>query len=63
MHKIKLFAVAAALVLAGAVGWMATTTHAQAPVLTEGINPSEITMHAKNLPVEHYADYSFVFTD
>jgi hypothetical protein len=61
MHKIKLFAIAAALVLAGGVGWMATTTHAQAPVLTEGINPSQMTLNAKNLPVEHFDDYSFVF--
>ena len=62
MHKIRgLFAVAAVLVLAGALGWIATTTHAQAPVRSEGINPSEIAMNAKNLPLEEFVDYSFVF--
>jgi hypothetical protein len=54
-------AVAAAVVLAGAVGWIATNTHAQAPVRSEGIHPSEITMNAKNLLVEEFVDYSFVF--
>ena len=54
-------AVAAAVILAGAVGWIAPTTHAQAPVRAEGINPSQITLNAKNLPVEHFDDYSFVF--
>jgi hypothetical protein len=62
MRKItSIAAVAAVVILAGAVGWVATTTHAQAPVRSEGINPSEITMNAKNLPVEHFDDYSFVF--
>jgi hypothetical protein len=61
MHKIKLFAFAAAVVLAGAAGWIATTTHAQAPVRTEGIDASQIMMNAQNLPVEEFVDYSFVF--
>jgi hypothetical protein len=54
-------AVAAVVILAGAVGWIATTTHAQAPIRSEAINPSQITLNAKNLPVEHFDDYSFVF--
>ena len=63
MHKIRLFAVAAGLILAGAAGWVATTTHArvEAPVGVEGINPSQITMNAENLPAEEFVDYSFVF--
>jgi hypothetical protein len=62
MHKMRsIAAVAAAVILASAVGWIATTTHAQAPIRSEGINPSEITMNAKNLPVEEFVDYSFVF--
>jgi alkylhydroperoxidase/carboxymuconolactone decarboxylase family protein YurZ len=61
MPKIRLVTVAAALSLACVAGWVATTTHAQAPVRSEGINPSEITMSAKNLPVEEFVDYSFVF--
>ena len=63
MHKIKLFAIAAALILAGTAGWVATTTHArvEAPIAAEGINPSQLTMKAENLPVEEFVDYSFVF--
>jgi hypothetical protein len=54
-------AVAAVVIFAGAVGWVATTTQAQAPLPSEGINPSQMTLNAKNLPVEHFDDYSFVF--
>jgi hypothetical protein len=61
MHKIALFAIAATLVLAGAAGWIATTTHAQAPVSAERVNASQIDMNARNLPVEHFDDLSFVF--
>jgi hypothetical protein len=63
MHKTKLLAIAAALILAGAAGWIATTTHArvEAPVAAQGIDPSEMTMNAKNLAVEEFVDYSFVF--
>jgi hypothetical protein len=63
MHKIKLFAVAAALILVGSAGWVATSAHArvEAPVTAEGIDPSQIMMNAKNLPVEHFLDYSFEF--
>jgi hypothetical protein len=59
MHKMRsIAAVATTVILAGAVGWLATTTHAQAPVRSEGINPFE---HAENLPVEHFVDQTFVF--
>jgi hypothetical protein len=58
MHKIALFA---AVILAGAAGWVATTTHAQAPISAERINPSQIAMNATYLPVEHFDDLSFVF--
>ncbi len=58
MHKIALFA---ALILAGAAGWIATTTHAQAPVSGERVNPSQIDRNTRNLPVEHFDDLSFVF--
>jgi hypothetical protein len=62
MHKMRsIAAIVAAVILAGAVGWIATTTHAQAPISAERINPSQITMDAKNLPVEEFVDYSFEF--
>jgi hypothetical protein len=61
MHKMRsIAAVATTVILAGAVGWLATTTHAQAPVRSEGINPFEITLHEENLP-EHFVDQTFVF--
>ena len=57
------FAFAIALTLAGTAGWIATTTHArvEAPVSAERINPSQIALNARNLPVEHFDDQTFVF--
>ena len=57
------FAFAIALTLAATAGWIATTTHArvEAPVSAERINPSQIDRNAKNLPVEHTNDLTFVF--
>ena len=54
-------AFAAALTLAAAAGWIATTTHAQAPVSGERVNASQIDRNTKNLPVEHTNDLTFVF--
>jgi hypothetical protein len=61
MHKLALFAVGAVAILAAASGWSTTTIHAQAPVRTEAIDPSQITMNAANLPVDDFVDYSVVF--
>ena len=63
MHKVALFAIATALISAGTAGWVATTTQArvEAPIAADRINPSEITMKVENLPVEEFADYSFVY--
>src|SRR5262245_57238936 len=61
MHKLALFAVGAVAILAAASGWSTTTIHAQAPVRTEAIDPSQITLNATNLPVAEFVDYSVVF--
>jgi hypothetical protein len=63
MRKITLFAVAVVLILAGVGGWVASTTHArfEAPVGGGGIDLSQITMNAPDLPTEEFVDYSFVF--
>ena len=62
MHKMRsIAAIVAAVILAGAVGWIATTTHAQAPVSGERVDPSQIDRNARNLPVEHPNDLTFVF--
>ena len=62
MRKTILFSVAAVL-LAGLGGWVASSTHArfEAPVGGEGIDPSQITMNAPDLPTEEFVDYSLVF--
>jgi hypothetical protein len=65
MRKISLFAVAAALILAGVGSWAASTPH-QARVDTPpgpGVDTFQLTMNARDLPTEHWTDYSFVFTN
>ena len=56
-----LFAVsAAALILACVAGWAISDTQARvAAPATVQIDP--LTMSAKQMPPEHFADYSFVF--
>jgi phosphotransferase system glucose/maltose/N-acetylglucosamine-specific IIC component len=63
MRKITLFASAAVLILAGLGGWVASTTHArvEAPIAGGGIDLSQITMNARDLPTEEFVDYSLVF--
>jgi hypothetical protein len=64
MRKISLFAVTAALIVAGLGAWVATTTQARviAPVgIRAAIDPLQIMMNAKELPTEEFVDYSFVF--
>jgi hypothetical protein len=63
MYKVRLFALATTLIVATATGWIATTTYARVktPVSLVEINPSQITLNARNLPVEHFDDLSFVF--
>jgi hypothetical protein len=63
MRKITMFAVAAVLILAGLRGWVASTTHArfEAPLGGGGIDVSQITLNAHDLPTEEFADYTFVF--
>jgi hypothetical protein len=62
MGKISLFAVAAALMLAGVGAWATSTTQAriEAPAGAR-IDPLGITMNAKDPPSAHYDDYSLVF--
>jgi hypothetical protein len=67
MRKIGLFAVAAALTLAGVGAWVATTTQARviAPIgVRAAIDPMQIMINAnaKELPTEEFIDYSFVFS-
>jgi len=62
MRKITLFAVAAAVIATGVFGvWAASPTNARVPSLGQGINPHDIMMNARTLPVIEFADYTFVF--
>jgi hypothetical protein len=61
MRKTGLFAVAAALILAGIGGWAASNTQARVATASIAINPFHMMTHAKHLPMEHYQDFSMVF--
>ena len=50
---------AAALILACVAGWPVSDTLARAPAVQ--IDPFTMMTGAKQLPTEHFADYSFVF--
>jgi hypothetical protein len=53
---------AAALILACVVGWAVSDTQARvAASATVQIDPFTLMTSAKQLPTEHFADYSFVF--
>src|SRR5262249_14831358 len=61
MRKVSLVA-AIALMLAGVAAWATSTSQARldAPAVAQ-INPSQIMMGARHLPVAHYHDYSLEF--
>jgi hypothetical protein len=62
MHKIKLFAIAAAMVATGVGLWAASTSNARlAPSMVQGIEPLRLMMDAKDLATAEFADYTFVF--
>jgi len=67
MRKIGLIAVVAALILVGVGAWMEwVTLDSQARPVTpmlESVNPSQITMNAKDLPVAKFVDYSLQFPE
>ena len=53
---------AAALILACVAGWTVSDTQARvAAPATVQIDPFKVMTSAKQLPTEHFADYSFVF--
>jgi hypothetical protein len=62
MRKINLLAVAAALIVAGVGGWIASTPHASvaAPIGSQ-VDPLHIMTNAKELSSVRYQDFSLVF--
>jgi hypothetical protein len=61
MRKISLIAVAAAVIATGFGVWAAAPTNARAPSTGQGIEPFQLMMNAKDLPAQHYDDFSMVF--
>jgi hypothetical protein len=63
MAKTGLFAItAAAAIAAFAAAWAVSDTQARvAAPSTFQIEPFKVMTSAKQLPAEHFADYSFVF--
>ena len=62
MSKINLFAVAAALILAGMGGWVASTPNVSvAAPIGVPVDPLQTMISAKDLPTEQYHDFSLVF--
>jgi hypothetical protein len=64
MRKTSFFAVAAAaLILAGGGGWLvASTPRATAAAEpTEQIDIMQLTVHAKDMPTQHFHDMTLVF--
>ena len=66
MRKTKVFAAAAAaLILAGIIGWASSTvtagrTAAAIPISAQ-MDPFQEMVKAKGLPTSHYDDYSLIF--
>jgi hypothetical protein len=61
MSQTKLFAASvAALILASVAGWADAQARVAAPTTVQ-IDPFTLMTSAKQLPTEHFADYSFVF--
>ena len=63
MRKTTFFATAAAaLILAGVGGWVASTPQARV-IAPEGfrVDPMQMMISAKDMPTEHFHDLTFVF--
>jgi hypothetical protein len=62
MGQKQLFAASvAALILACIAGWAVSDTPARATPTTVQIDPFTLMTSAKQLPTEHFEDYSLVF--
>ena len=63
MRKTTVFATAAAaLILAGVGGWVASTPQARviAPAGVQ-VDPLQMMISAKDMPIQHFHDLTFVF--
>jgi hypothetical protein len=61
MRKISMIAITAAVIATGFGVLAAAPTNARAPSTGQGIEPFQLMMNAKDLPAQHYDDFSMVF--
>jgi hypothetical protein len=62
MGKTGLFAASAtAFILVCIAGWAVSGTQARVATPTDQIDPFKVMTSTQQLPIEHFADYSFVF--
>jgi hypothetical protein len=62
MRKIRLFAIAAAMVATGVGVWAASDTSARvSPSMAQGIEPLQLMINAQGLATAEFDDYTFVF--
>jgi hypothetical protein len=59
MRKIGMFAAALILIAVGA--WAVTTTPRVVASTPVGIDPLQVMSNARDLPSEHYVDYTLIF--
>jgi hypothetical protein len=62
MRKIRLFAIAAAMVATGVGVWTGSDTNARvSPSMAQGIEPLQLMINAQGLATAEFNDYTFVF--
>jgi hypothetical protein len=62
MTETRLFTASiAALIVACVAGWAVSDTQARVPTQTTQMDPLAMMTTAKQVPAEHFDDYSFVF--
>ena len=64
MRNTALFGFAPALIAIGFGVWAASPANAPvSPPIVQGIEPLQMMVNAKQLPTEHFVDYTFVFSE
>ena len=61
MNQTRLFAASVAALIVACIAGAITDTQARVATPTVQIDPFAVMVSAKQLPTEHFADYSFVF--
>jgi hypothetical protein len=61
MNQTRLFAASIAALIVACIAGAISDTQARVATPTVQIDPFEVMVCAKQLPTEHFADYSFVF--